>query len=211
MEQTTCCSDNISLEKQGLLFIPDISGYTRFVKDSDLLTGRQICLELLSTIVAENSLGMDVLEIEGDAVLFFKAGQLPSPAAILHQYEQMLEAFHDRMNALKKRFSLNLDFSLKAVAHYGTIATYNLAGFCKIYGPAVIEVHRLLKNSIQSDQYILFTEALLNTCNAGIIPQAENVSITGQLCESYGELKNICFCYLDYSSQKQRLPHFTYF
>ena len=47
---------------------------------------------------------------------------------------------------------------LKVIVHIGEVLFYKIADFSKLSGPDVILIHRLLKNSIGSDEYLLMTE-----------------------------------------------------
>jgi hypothetical protein len=96
-----------------------------------------------------------------------------------------------------------LHLSLKVIAHYGSMAEYTIGSFKKLYGRVVVEAHRLLKNSIGSDTYFLMTESLeerAGDINSNRLTQQGFSS--GQLCEIYGALKNICFTYFDFTVQK---------
>ena len=62
------------MDNGGLIFIPDISGFTRFVNQTEIEHSRYIIEELLETIINSNQLGLKVSEIEGDAILFYKFG-----------------------------------------------------------------------------------------------------------------------------------------
>ena len=64
--------------RNGLLFIPDISGFTELVHSVDVLTGKQITYELLSAVMSQNLLNLNVSEVEGDAVLFYRYGPVPT-------------------------------------------------------------------------------------------------------------------------------------
>jgi hypothetical protein len=64
-----------------LLFIPDISGFTKLVHFTDVLTGKQITYELLSAVISRNVLELNIAEVEGDAVLFYCHGPAPSLCA----------------------------------------------------------------------------------------------------------------------------------
>lgn len=65
------------MENRGLLFIPDISGFTRFVNETEIEHSRLIIQELLETLINTNQIGLEISEIEGDAILFYKYGELP--------------------------------------------------------------------------------------------------------------------------------------
>jgi hypothetical protein len=67
------------MENKGLLFIPDISGFTRFVTEMEIEHSRYIIQELLEVLIDSNELGLEVSEIEGDAILFYKLGILLRP------------------------------------------------------------------------------------------------------------------------------------
>ena len=56
---------------KGLLFIPDISGFTKFVNETEIEHSRIIIEELLENIINSNKMGLHVSEVEGDAVLFY--------------------------------------------------------------------------------------------------------------------------------------------
>ncbi|MGE5810421.1 MAG: DUF2652 domain-containing protein, partial [Ignavibacteria bacterium] len=57
------------MEKKGLLFIPDISGFTRFINQVEVEHSRLIIQELLEIIINSNSIGLQISEVEGDAIL----------------------------------------------------------------------------------------------------------------------------------------------
>ena len=52
------------------------------------------------------------------------------------------------------------NLELKIVAHMGELQFIEVQGQRKPFGPQVIEAHRLLKNSIDSDHYALISGAL---------------------------------------------------
>ncbi|HZZ76358.1 MAG TPA: DUF2652 domain-containing protein, partial [Puia sp.] len=188
----------------GLLFIPDISGFTELVQSTDVLTGRYITSELLTAVVNQNELSLKIAEVEGDAILFYRHGNAPSLRELMQQYEMMIKAFENRRKELEETLSLTLDISLKIISHYGSMAEYKIGHFNKLYGEVVIEAHRLLKNSIGHNSYLLMTDALL--AQAGTITENEPLRSgikSNKLCEVYGTLKNICFTYFD--SEKENL------
>ena len=66
-----------------LILIPDISGFTEYMSNSDLIHCRYIIAELLEVILNSNTLGLSVSELEGDAVLFYKFGKPPTLEKII--------------------------------------------------------------------------------------------------------------------------------
>jgi len=187
----------------GLLFIPDISGFTRLVDSTDVITGKQITYELLSAVIGQNELKLNIAEVEGDAVLFYRYGSAPSFCELVRQYEMMASAFETKRSALQKSFSRPLDLSLKVIAHYGPMTEYAIGQFRKLYGKVVVEAHHLLKNSIDSDSYLLLTDSLLAMTDRIDDDELLQHGIrSNKLCEFYGSLRNICFTYCDFSQGK---------
>lgn len=190
---------------EGLLFIPDISGFTELVHSTDLFTGRQITYELLTTVINQNKLQMKVAEIEGDAVLFYRSGAAPSPRQLFDQYERMTVSFQAKCEELQQKFGMPLDLSLKVIAHYGTMLEFSIDPFKKLYGEVVIEAHRLLKNSIDGDSYLLLTDSLFKMPHSRFDGELLKHGIrSNKLCEVYGGLRNICFTYFDFTERRPR-------
>ena len=48
------------MENKGLIFIPDISGFTRFVSQIEIEHSRNIIQELLETLVQANQIGLTI-------------------------------------------------------------------------------------------------------------------------------------------------------
>lgn len=187
----------------GLLFIPDISGFTELVHSTDVLTGKQITYELLSAVISQNELQLNISEVEGDAVLFYRYGQAPSLCELVQQYETMVRAFENKRKELQKSFLQPLDLSLKVIAHYGPMTEYTIGQFKKLYGEIVVEAHRLLKNSIEADSYLLLTDSLVEITGAIADDELLHYGIrSNKLCEVYGTLRNICFTYFDFSEER---------
>src|SRR6188508_2107039 len=87
------------MENKGLLFIPDISGFTKFVSQTDIEHSRLIIQELLEVLINSNEIGLEISEVEGDAILFYKFGECPELSALYRQVEKMFCEFHQRLNA----------------------------------------------------------------------------------------------------------------
>ena len=156
------------MENKGLLFIPDISGFTRFVNESEINHSRLIIQELLESLMNANQIGLQVSEIEGDAILFYKFGNPPDLAQLYQQVEKMFCEFHQHLIAYEtRRFcqckacSSAIHLSLKVITHYGEFTGYNVKNFNKLIGKDIIVVHQLLKNDIEQHEYWLVTKNLL--------------------------------------------------
>jgi len=156
------------MENRGLLFIPDISGFTRFVNETEINHSRLIIQELLEIMINSNQIGLEVSEIEGDAILFYKFGKSPELEELYKQVEKMFCEFHRHLNAYDQlRYcyctacTSAINLTLKIITHYGEFTGYNVKNFSKLIGKDIIVAHQLLKNDIDQHEYWLVTKNLL--------------------------------------------------
>ncbi len=179
---------------KGLIFIPDISGFTNFVKSIDIDLGVSITRDLLNSIIDNNPLDMDLSEIEGDAILFYKLGKPFPLKEIMNGFKNMYDAFDTRFKKWKLQYKIEADLSLKLIVHYGDIIVYDIKGFKKLYGETVIESHNLLKNGSGITDYILVTEDYVRALHQNIsdllIAETEYPSSQSQL---YSGVKKIAY------------------
>ena len=84
------------------MLIPDISGFTHFVNQTEIIHGVHIIAEMLETLIQNNKMGLKVAELEGDAVFFYRIGEKPSAKELQEQIETMFFAFH-KMKAIHNR------------------------------------------------------------------------------------------------------------
>lgn len=152
-----------------LICIPDMTGFTRFMAESDLAFSRKIIPSLLRSLVASNTLNMSVGEVEGDAILFYRFGALPSLSELTAQCKKFYDDFNTQLESLKKQFPTDFakyistnKLSLKIVLHAADMTSTHIEGMIKLIGEDVVVVHKLLKNSVEDAEYILLTEKLLS-------------------------------------------------
>jgi len=156
-----------------LIYIPDISGFTNFVNNTEINHAQHIISELLEIIIDANELRMKVSEIEGDAVLFYKYEEVPDLTDLIGQTEKIFIAFHEHI----KRYEIErvcqcgacasaTSLTLKMIAHAGEIGFTRVKSSEKPFGPTVVMAHRLTKNDIDDHEYLLFTEAVSNELNS---------------------------------------------
>ncbi|MBU1276261.1 MAG: DUF2652 domain-containing protein [Proteobacteria bacterium] len=161
-------------ETQVILIIADISGFTRLVAASKmtLLHSQYIVTELLEAVIAQVDIPMQVMEVEGDAVFLCTPKQPPDMS-----WDELRQIIGAKLLAFMEAFSAKLAqliesntchcqacdhmarLKLKIIVHSGEVTFRSVAGFKGVHGPDVIIAHRLLKNSVDADEYILFSEA----------------------------------------------------
>ena len=153
--------------EKSLLFIPDISGYTQFVQTTEADHSQHVIAELLEVLLEANTQDLALAEVEGDALFLYKEGEIPSQEKLLAQIETMFTAFYSHLKMLETNricpcnaCATAPNLRLKIVAHCADLAFIEVKGNRKPFGPQVIEAHRLLKNSIDSDNYALISRDL---------------------------------------------------
>jgi hypothetical protein len=141
------------MKGQTLMLITDISGYTRFITKVGHEEGLRKAKDLLQIIINENSLGLKLCEIEGDAVFFYSMRSLPSRTALMRQIRKTYQAFNHYLQVNE----LGEELGIKFFVHTGLCEEIQIGGRTKLYGMEVIKIHRLLKSIVNKDDYLLVT------------------------------------------------------
>lgn len=155
-------------ETNATILIPDISGFTEFMTTTELYHSTKAINMLIDAIITAVGDEYEVSEIEGDAVLLIRKGPAPTQKEVQDICLRIFNAFHFRRGwmeqyticpcgACQSLFNLTLKF----VVHHGPLAEIKVGRFIKQSGPEMIVAHRLLKNSIDNNEYLLMTEKLL--------------------------------------------------
>lgn len=151
-----------------LIYIPDISGFTDFVNNTEISHAQHIISELLEVIIDTNILGLEVSEVEGDAVLFYKYNEVPPVSDIISQTEKLFIAFHTHLKKYNTERVCHCGacsnasaLSLKVIVHAGEIGFTSVKDKKKPFGPTLVLAHRLLKNDLDENEYLLLTNAIL--------------------------------------------------
>lgn len=153
---------------KSLLFIPDISGFTKFVQSTEIEHSQYVIAELLEVLISANTEELILAEVEGDALFFYKDGDILSQEKLLAQIETMFTAFYSHLKLLEKNRICPCNacasapkLELKIISHIGEDLQFlTVQGNKKPFGASVIEAHRLLKNSVDSDNYVLVSHDL---------------------------------------------------
>jgi len=161
-------------QKKLIIILADISGYTRFMLENETsaLHGQLVITGLLESIIKEVNIPLTLQEIEGDAVFLYAAhsGSEGDWRTMAQQVSAKLGRFFSAFIAESAvtiestpcgcaicRNSAKL--GLKIIVHAGEAVFHTIAGRSQVSGPDVILAHRLLKNAMTSDYYLLLTEA----------------------------------------------------
>ncbi|NQU88329.1 MAG: DUF2652 domain-containing protein [Mariniphaga sp.] len=195
----------MTVSKSTLLFIPDISGFTDFVNKTEINHSRHIISELLEIIINSDKSDMSVSEIEGDAVLFFKE-DVPSVPDLIEQCKHTFINFHNHLRRYDTERICKCGacetatrLTLKFIIHKGEVGKINIKDHQKLHGPEVILAHKLLKNSISENEYILITDQFKQELSSVEIQPEERISIK-RGSDLYKEMGDFDYSYIPIKS-----------
>jgi hypothetical protein len=188
--------------KPAIIAILDISGYTRFIRmhKLSLIHAEGIISELLECVIEVCEVPLVLNKLQGDAALFYALpdGSPDFAQRVLQKVARSLTAFREKERELLSECQLCVceacaqvgNLRLKAILHHGEVAFKKVQKFEELAGEDVIIAHRLLKNSIQSNEYLLLSEAFhqLSGAPSGLEPQHRK-----EHCEGFGEVSVTVF------------------
>ncbi|HET6303892.1 MAG TPA: DUF2652 domain-containing protein [Myxococcota bacterium] len=162
-----------SRQNRLIIVLADISGYTDLMvaNQTTAVHGQIIVSMLIEAILKEVDIPLQLQEIEGDAVFLY--AEHPGSEAqwqevcdhVGRKLPRFFEAFAEAIIAAEEStvcrcaVCQNEELRLKIVVHSGEAVFHSIRGRAQVSGVDVIQAHRLLKNSIPSNEYILLTEA----------------------------------------------------
>ena len=192
------------MPQNGYLVISDISGYSKYLHESELDHARDSLSDLLNLLVGETRSPLQIVELEGDAVFSYAPAEEVTSADVLSgMIEGCYVAFRHALNLMVintscdcKACRLLPTLDLKFFIHYGSYARQRVADHHKLVGDDVNLIHRLLKNSISEatgfEAYAAFTEPAVEQLRLDRTVEGF-VSHT----ESYGGMGEIGLCVKD--------------
>ncbi len=166
-----------------IFFIADISGYTRFIvtNEKELVHSQIIIKDIINAIMEEIDLPLEVFKLEGDAVFLYADKDnldMPWDSVKDSMIERIIELFHIFTHKISEltlhkictcNACNNVDkLALKIIAHSGKTVFFKVQDILEMSGKDVIIIHRLLKNSVEADEYFLMTESAFNDFNIDI-------------------------------------------
>lgn len=189
--------------QQAVIVIVDIGGYTRFMNrlKQSLAHAEATIADLLNAVIESAESPLIVNELEGDAVFFYASAtneNLPAVAAqALKQANHFIGVFEQRKAAMIRDVVCEcdackaiVDLSIKAVLHHGEVQQRRIHRFNKISGLAVIEAHRLLKNSVPVKEYLLCSSSF-DQVSGGL--EGQRATALVEHCEGIGEFNVVYY------------------
>lgn len=159
----------IPAAETGCLVIADVSGYTRYLGETELEHAQDVLSDLMETIVRQLGGTLKVSKLEGDAAFCYTLDSEVDGSLLLDTIDQTYYAFRSRLRDVDLATTCDCNacrliptLDLKFVAHSGPFVRNLMAGREELTGSTVILVHRLLKNDVKDrlgvSAYALFTD-----------------------------------------------------
>lgn len=186
------------MTQQGFLIISDITGYSKYVNESELEHARDSLAALLNLLIKHAQSPLVISKLEGDAVFSY------APANGFLQGQSLLDMIESTYASFRKALELmvlnttctcnacrnlpNLD--LKFFVHFGAYITQKLGNFTELVGNDVNLVHRLAKNHIKEKTgfkaYAAFTQSVMDALGledfqSSLTPHRETFADVGEV------------------------------
>jgi hypothetical protein len=192
------------------ILIPDISGFTQFMTTTELSHSSHAINILIDAMI--NAVGdeYEVSEIEGDAILLIRKGSAPTKKAILATCLRIFNGFHFQRKWLQQYAVCPCgaclaisELTLKFVVHHGPLAEIRVGRFVKQSGKEMIVAHRLLKNSIDNNEYLLVSEKLLRQMEDAADPVEMDWNSSS---DEYGSIGKIEYHFASLQAARKLVP-----
>ena len=186
------------MTQQGFLIISDITGYSKYINESELEHARDSLTALLNLLIKHTQSPLVLSKLEGDAVFSY------APAGGFLQGQSLLDMIETTYASFRKALELmvlnttcpcnacrnlpNLD--LKFFVHSGSFMTQKLGNFTELVGNDVNLVHRLAKNQIKEKTgfkaYAALTQPVMDALGLedfqnSLIPHRETFADVGEV------------------------------
>jgi hypothetical protein len=170
--------------RKAALVLSDISGYTNFLQlhTMSLLHAEKIITELMEAVIDASRHPLQLYKLQGDSLLFYAFAEstdnLDEHREIARDVLDQSLAFFDAFrNTADQLIGCNVcpcdacrqvgDLHLKSILHFGEVAFKKVRGFEELAGEEVILTHRLAKNSIPVDEYLMLTKQFHDLSGGG--------------------------------------------
>lgn len=188
----------MSKTHEGFFLIADITGYTRYLSESELEHAQETLTALLELLVENTRPPLVISRLAGDAVISYGLRET------FFQGQAFIEKIEDTYVAFRKtieRLVLNntcrcnacaniSNLDLKFFIHYGTFGIQRISDHDELVGSDVNLLHRLLKNNVTEETgiraYALFTETAIR--QLGAEEMVEAMTAHSETYEHLGEV-----------------------
>lgn len=187
----------IPAAESGCLLVADISGYTRYLRDTELEHAQNVLADLMETVVGGLRPALHVSKLEGDAAFAYALEFEIEASMLLDTIDQTYFAFRSRLRDIRLATTCDCNacrlipnLNLKFVAHNGRFVRTVVAGNEELTGSDVIIAHRLVKNEVKERLgylgYALFTDSCITA--VGLDPLILGMREHRESYEDVGEI-----------------------
>lgn len=183
---------------EGYFLIADITGYTRYLSESELEHAQDTLTALLQLLVKNTRPPLVISRLAGDAVISYGLREnFLQSQTFIEKIEDTYVAFRKAIerlvlnNTCRCNACANIsNLDLKFFVHYGTFGIQRISDHDELVGSDVNLLHRLLKNSVTEktgvQAYALFTKAAIQKLDVedlveGMFPHTETYEHLGEV------------------------------
>lgn len=159
--------------QQGCLLFADITGYTRYINETEITHAQDVVADLIETMVEVITPTFELSRIEGDAAFAFAPSGSVTAEILMDTVDQTYFSFRRRLRDVAHATSCPCqacvkipELDLKFFLHEGEYAVRKVAGFTELSGMDVIVLHRLAKGTANSvaggNAYAVYTRAIID-------------------------------------------------
>jgi class 3 adenylate cyclase len=175
----------------GCLLIADITGYTDYLRDTELEHAQDVLADLLETIIAGIEPPFTLSKLEGDAAFAYVSSSVMSAPMLFDTVDATYFAFRRRLRDIVQSTTCTCDacvliprLDLKFFVHEGEYVIRRIARSEELTGSDVVLIHRLLKGAAGqvagSDAFAVYTGAALEALGVdaqilGFLPFTESL------------------------------------
>ena len=167
----------------GLLLITDITGYSKYVHQTELEHAQSSLAELLNLLIDYTRSPLVLSKLEGDAVFSYAPTEgFLHGQTLVEMVETTYLAFRKALELMVRNTNCTCaacrslkDLDLKFFVHYGSFTIQKLSEYRELLGNEVNLIHRLAKNHIREKTgfgaYTAYTQAVIDKMGLGEIAE----------------------------------------
>jgi hypothetical protein len=183
--------------ESGCLLLADITGYTAYLKGTELEHAQDVLADLLETIVDALEPTFVLSKLEGDAAFAYASAGSINPSMLLDTVEAGYFSFRRRLRDVTHATTCDCNacvlipsLDLKFFVHSGHYVVREIARTEELTGSDVVLIHRLLKGTasevIKESAYAVYTRATLDAMGVdpvilGFTPHVEHFDDVGEV------------------------------
>ena len=192
--------------ESGFFFISDITGYTKFLTQSELDHAKEILDAVFDSILEHVEAPLAVSKVEGDAIFCYVSDRrLRQPQSMLDAMEMTYFEFRRQLTLMDINTTCDCNacvnmsaLDLKIFIHHGDYIIHEIAGGTELTGPDVILAHRLMKNTVKETTgltgYGLLTQAAIDAigvtdATADMVEHVEHYEDFGEITSYIADLR----------------------